>query len=132
MRKWIDVINEFQRETGMQLGTAEIISSAGDHLDRRPTDGGDDLPPMLEPEDHDGGGKKVRIFNILWDVDTPEEEAKLPKEVTATMLEIEEAQDPYADDDDPAKNGDLFFMCGQYLQQTIDGRLSNFEIEVLY
>lgn len=55
MRKWIDLIVEFQRKPDLGLMAKFTDGPAGgDHFDRRPTDGSGNLPPK-EPETPKGG-----------------------------------------------------------------------------
>ena len=79
-------------------------------------------------EDRGGDNNQtILVHNIVWDV-SPEEEAKLPTRVTTTLHDVEEAADPYADEE---HRDDLMHKIGDWLQSTYGGGLSNFEYRLL-
>lgn len=116
MRKYIDLINEFQ------------MLDVEKHLT---TDGGGDMPPIDGDDDDDGGGdddddprrKKIEVFDILWDVED-DERATLPTRVITNLYDVEEEADPYADED---VRHDLMHMIGCWLMATYSSGLSNFD-----
>lgn len=82
---------------------------------------------VISPDDQGGddGNQTILITNIIWDVE-PEEEAKYPKKVTTSLYDVEEEADPHADDPD-----DLMSKIGQWLQNTYDWRLSDFQYRLI-
>jgi hypothetical protein len=113
MRKYIDIISEFQK-----MDVEKLLG----------TDGGDH--PPLAPED-DGGwesGKTVVIHDIVWDLDDEEIEALgLPSRAVTTVDEVNDAADPYADED---VRDDPMHMIGNWLTSTYHGNLSNFDFTI--
>ena len=75
-----------------------------------------------EPEDGGENHQTYLVYNILWDVE-PEEEEKLPKKLVVDTAEIQANLDPYRDEMEPSIMRDI----GEYLQNTIDWRLSDFD-----
>jgi hypothetical protein len=78
-------------------------------------------------EEDDDGNQTILVYNIVWDV-SPEEEAKLPKRVSTTLHDVQEAADPYADEEN---RDDLMLQIGQWLEANYGGGLSNFEYRFL-
>ena len=77
-----------------------------------------------DPSGGEGDGNQtILVFNILWDV-SDEEAAELPTRVTTTLHDVQEAADPYADEED---RDDLMSQIGQWLQSNYGWHLSNFE-----
>jgi len=86
----------------------------------------DIIREFAETDPEDGGGenhKTYLVYNILWDVDDPEEEARLPKKLVVDTAEIEEHLDPYRDQREHDEKRDI----GEYMQAAIDWRLSDFD-----
>lgn len=93
----------------------------------------DIIREFAEFDPDEGGGDKnqtYHVFDILWDVDDPADEAALPKKLTVDTAEIEEHLDPYRDHvryNLPPEEEDMKQKIGQYLQNAIDWRLSDFD-----
>ncbi len=114
MRKYIDIINEFQMQDVEKLIT---------------TDSGDGLPPLPSDDDGEPGGKKVMISNILWDLSDEEiTEYQLPTHVTTTLQAVEDAADPYADEED---RDNIMHKIGNWLTTHFHGNLSNFDYTII-
>lgn len=79
-----------------------------------------------DQSDRDGDeNQTILVFDILWDV-SEEEEADLPKRITTTLHDVEEAADPYADE-----GADLMDKIGDWLMSNYDSRLSNFDYRLI-
>lgn len=110
MRKFIDIINEF-----MSFDPEKFVT----------TDDGGNLPPVPEKEDGEPRGKKVHVFDILWDTDEPN---NLPTEITITLDELDDVTWP---SEDGGPDGDMMTRIGDWLTENIHGALSNFDYSII-
>lgn len=79
----------------------------------------------MPEDDGEPRSKRIEIFDILWDMDAEERQMlELPTQVVTTLADVEEAADPYADEED---QGNMMHMIGDWLTSTYDARLSNFD-----
>jgi hypothetical protein len=109
MRKWMDIINELQLFDPEKLLT---------------TDDGGTLPPLAPQED--GGepnGKKVHVFDILWDTDEP----NLPTEISFPLDDLDDVPWP---SEGGGPDGDMMTRVGDWLTHNIHGSLSNFDFYI--
>lgn len=113
MRKFIDIINEFQA-----LDPEKFVT----------TDGGD-LPPLPPEEEDDGEGSRrnglIMVFDILWDTDDADH---LPTKLT---IPIEELDDVAWPSEGGGPDGDMMTRIGDWLTDNVHGALSNFDYKVI-
>lgn len=109
MRKWINLLNEFQKSSS----DPTIVGDSGG------------LPP-LEDDDGEGGRNNglILVFNILWDTD----EEGLPARV---KIPIEELDDVTFPSEDGGPDGDMMTRIGDWLTENIHSNLSDFDWTVI-